>query len=222
MSKDLVKYEKKDDMSQAGIMYQHDVENLRITSRDTYAEMVNLVRVSKQYQGAVKNFFEKMRQKTYDAYTEVTTQIREYSAPFIRAENIGKQRMKGWEQIEAERQRKAEAKQRAEIAAAEAKQKAAEKEAAAKGEPLPVPAPAPVFVPVVNKAKVAGVTYVDNWKGEVTDFDALLKAILAGKAPKRFVYVNNSEVNKFGNATKGRVAVPGVDWHNDKITRVGK
>lgn len=203
--KDLVKYQDENQMSQAGVTYKEKIESLKITSREGYAEMVQLVRESKAYQQAVKDFFEKIRQKNYDAYQEVLKQIRDYSKPFAEAETIGKQRMRGWEQIEADRARKAQAK---------AAEKAKEVE-----EKIGV---APPVAAVQNKAKVAGVTYQDNWKGRIVDKKELLAAILKEKAPLNWVEFNFSEINRFANSTKGQISVPGVEWYNDKIVKVGK
>lgn len=202
--KELVRYEDKEGMSVAGTKYRDSVMALEITSRDKYLQMVALVKISKQYQQAVKEFFEKMRQKTYDAYQEVLGQIREYSQPFEEAERFGKQRMRQWETIEENRRRQAEQK---------AREKAREAEEQGK--------PAPVMVPVENVAhKAEGVSYVDHWVGRVVDFKALVKAWQEGKAPIGFLTFNEGEIGKFGQATKGKVAVPGIEWENQKTVRI--
>jgi len=225
MKTDLVRYQDENQISHQGNRYKEQVEELRITSRDSYLQMVALVKISKGYQQAVKDFFERMRQKTYDAYQEVLKQIRDYSQPFIQAETIGKQRMRGWEDLEEKKRREQEAAaaEKRETAAAEARKNGDE----AKAERIETALP----VTRENRAHVEGVQYVDNWKGQLAgfadedklaNFRELLKAVLAGKAPFGFVTVDWSEVNKFAKATSGKMPVPGIEWVNDKIVKVGK
>lgn len=202
---DLVTYEDENQIAQIGRQIRQAVDETKITSRDKYVEMVSYVKTAKAGINGVKEFFEPHRRRTYEAYNGVLEDIRRYSKPFAEAERIGKQRMKGWEQIEAKRQAEAERKQREKMKAAEEAGK-----------------PAPTVAPPENKARtlVQGVTYSDNWKGQVSDFEGLLKAVLAGKAPKTFVAANESEINKFAKATKGKVGVPGIEWYNDRIASV--
>ena len=153
MKTDLVRYQDENQISHQGGRYKEQVEELRITSRDSYLQMVALVKISKGYQQAVKDFFEKMRQKTYDAYQEVLKQIRDYSQPFIQAETIGKQSMRGWEDLE-EKKRQA--------LAAEARKNGDEVKAEKIETTLPVQRD--------NRAHIEGVQYVDNWKGRLAGF----------------------------------------------------
>ena len=226
MKTDLVRYQDENQISHQGNRYKEQVEELRITSRDSYLQMVALVKISKGYQQAVKDFFERMRQKTYDAYQEVLKQIRDYSQPFIQAETIGKQRMRGWEDLEEKKRREQEAAaaEKREAAAAEARKNGDE----AKAERIETALP----VTRENRAHVDGVQYIDNWKGRlagtpgleewVANFRELLKAVLAGKSPLGFVMLNESEINKFARATSGKIAVPCIEWYNDKVVKVGK
>lgn len=211
---ELVRYTDENQISQAGGRYKDQVEALKITSRDSYLQMVALVKISKGYQQAVKDFFEKGRQKAYDAYQWFMTQIRDYSKPFQDAETIGKQRMRGWEELEAKRQREAAAREeeRRKAAAAEARKDGDEVKAERIETTLPVQRD--------NRAHVDDVQYVDNWKGRVVDMPALIKAVLAEKAPPDFIMVNDSAVNKFARATAGKVPVAGVDWFNEKTVKV--
>jgi len=224
MKTDLVRYQDENQISHQGNRYKEQVEELRITSRDSYLQMVALVKISKGYQQAVKDFFERMRQKTYDAYQEVLKQIRDYSQPFIQAETIGKQRMRGWEDLEEKKRRdqEAAAAKKREEAAVEARKNGDE----AKAERIETALP----VTRENRAHVEGVQYVDNWKGHLAgqpedwlpSFRELLKAVLAGKAPELFVMPNESEINKFARATSGKMPIPGIVFYNEKTVKVGK
>jgi hypothetical protein len=211
---DLVRYQDENQIGQAGNRYKEQVDILKITSRETYMQMVALVKISKGYQQAVKDFFEKMRQKCYDAYQEVLKQIRDYSKPFADAETIGKQRMRGWEDLEEKKRREQEKKdaEKRQVAAAEARKNGDEFKAERIETALPVQRE--------NRAHVDDVQYVDNWKGLVVDMPTLLKAVLAEKAPPDFVMVNESAINKFARATGGKVSVSGIEWFNEKTVKV--
>ncbi len=223
-TKELVRYQDENQISSQGNRYKDQVDALKITSRDAYLQMVSLVKISKNYQQAVKDFFEKMRQKTYDAYQEVLKQIREYSQPFIQAETIGKQRMRGWEDLEEKKRREQEATaaKKREEAAAEARKNGNEQKAEQ------IEAAPPILRE--NRAHVEGVQYVDNWKGHLAgepedwlpSFRELLKAILAGKAPENFAMPNESEINKFARATSGKMPIPGIVFYNEKTVKVGR
>jgi hypothetical protein len=221
---ELVRYQDENQISQQGTRYKAQVEELRITSRDSYLQIVALVKISKSYQQAVKDFFERLRQKTFDAYQEVLKQLRDYSKPFQDAETIGKQRMRGWEDLEEKKRRdqEAAAAEKREVAAAEARKNGDE----AKAERIETALP----VTRENRAHVEGVQYVDNWKGHLAgeaedwlpSFRELLKAILAGKAPESFAMPNESEINKFARATSGKMPIPGIVFYNDKVVKVGR
>lgn len=224
MSKNLVKITSENQIVKLAKTYAERVEDLKITSREKFVEMAGIISDAKLWIKAIEEYFEPIRQPAYDSLQAIYGKINEAKKPFQSAEKIGKQRMKGWEQIEATRAREAEAKQRAAIAAAEAKQRAAAEEAKANGAPPPVFSPPPVAKPVENKAKtlVKGVQFVDNWKGRVTDTRELLKAILTEKAPKNFIVANTSKIYDFAQSTSGKVAVPGIEWYNDKTVKVGR
>lgn len=213
---DLVRYQDENQISRQGTRYKAQVEELRITSRDSYLQMVALVKISKSYQQAVKDFFEPIRAPQHEALEATYKKIRDNSKPFADAETIGKQRMRGWEDLEEKKRREQEAAaaEKREAAAVEARKNGNE----AKAERIET------ALPVVreNRAHVDGVQYVDNWKGRVVDMPALLKAVLAEKAPPGFVMVNESELNKFARATSGKVAVAGVEWVNEKTVKVGR
>lgn len=224
-TKEVVRYQDENQITRAGTRYKEQVEALKITSAETYQQMVALVRVSKGYQQAVKDFFEPIRAPQYEALEATYKKIRDNSKPFADAETIGKQRMRGWEQLEAKRQadadRRAEEKRKA--AAAEARQNGNEEKAQTIEAALPVQRE--------NRAHVEGVQYVDNWKARLagaTEEDRLaslrelLKAILAGKASIGFVLLDESEINRFAKATSGKMPIPGLEFYNEKTVKVGK
>lgn len=123
------------------------------------------------------------------------------------------------ERLRLEAQRKAEeqARKEQERLARRAKQ-AAEKGQADKAEQLAMQAQM-VQAPVVafEKPKAAGVSVRKNWKADVVDFDALVKAVAAGKAPARLLMVNTTELNKIAKALQADTDIPGVRVYAEDV-----
>ena len=122
----------------------------------------------------------------------------------------------------AERQRIA-----AERAAAEAERRRLEEEAmqaldegrieeaaAAAADSMAVVAPAQAPV------RARGTSVGELWRGEVTDLEALVKAIAAGAAPLSLVQADQSAINAFAKATKQEgEALPGVRfWRESSLS----
>ncbi len=107
--------------------------------------------------------------------------------------------------------KKAEADREKELKRIEKTQgKAAAKEAAK----------APLIVaPVIVKeaAQADGVSYRDKFIARVVDASALIAAVAADKAAPHFVTPDISALTKFAQATKGSVAVPGVEFVVEKV-----
>ena len=199
----VVQYKSQQEMEGAGQQMLREVEGLKVTSRETYGAAVEATKVIKRKAYSVEDFFKAMKQKTHEAHKAVCDQEKAILQYFTKAETLLKQRMRGWEQIEAARQRKAEEKvQQAVVEAVKNRE-----------------AP-PVVKPVENKAHIEGVSYADNWVGQVVNFQALVMAVAAGKAPWTFLQVNEQEVRKFAKATAGKGVVAGVVWSNERTVRI--
>lgn len=198
MAKDVVKYESKEEIGPAGLNYLEKVKAVKITSQAKYEDVVELTKQAKTFIAGVKAFFKPMKEKTHAAHKAVTEAESEALKHFQEAERLAKQRMSGW--IQAENQ-KAEAKRRQQM------QKAEEKGV----EPPP---------PVQSRAKVEGISTQENYEVELTDHDAMLKAILAGKAPRNFISIDLGAIKRWANATKGNLEVPGVKVIRKDIVKV--
>lgn len=74
--------------------------------------------------------------------------------------------------------------------------------------------PAPIVV--TNKPTVEGISKRDNWKAEITDLSALVKAVAEGKAPMTMIQANTKTIGQMARALKGSVNYPGVRFYNDK------
>lgn len=61
-----------------------------------------------------------------------------------------------------------------------------------------------------EKPKVEGISYREEWRAEVTDKMALIKAVAEGKAPSALLDVNMKVVNQQARALKTELHYPGV------------
>jgi hypothetical protein len=126
---------------------------------------------------------------------------------------------------EAERVRlQSEADQRA-IDAAAAAEAAGDTELAERIIAAPpvveAPPPKPVFMPPVaapRAAVAAGTSFRDNYRAEITNLMALVRAIAAGTQPLALVLPNQVALNGLARSLKDAMAVPGVRAVNDRTT----
>lgn len=65
-------------------------------------------------------------------------------------------------------------------------------------------------VPVAAPAKLAGVSTREDWKAEVVDLLALVKAVAAGEASIELLEANQKVINQRAKALKGEFKVPGI------------
>lgn len=75
---------------------------------------------------------------------------------------------------------------------------------------------APVYVPATY-AKASGVSMRDNWKAEVTDIDAFIKACAKDKNLRGLLTINQPALNAMAKAQKERLDIAGVRAYNDKV-----
>lgn len=77
---------------------------------------------------------------------------------------------------------------------------------------------ATVVAPVLQTTipKVSGLTTRDNWRAEVTDLHALVKAVAAGQAPLSLVMANDKVLGQQARSLKEHFVAPGVRVWNDK------
>ena len=80
----------------------------------------------------------------------------------------------------------------------------------------------PAYVPTVvapkSAATVAGISFRDQWKAEVFDLKALLRAVLENKVPVNVIDANMTVLNGLARNLKGQLNYPGVRIIVEKIT----
>lgn len=140
-----------------------------------------------------------------------------------KAESIYKQKIIAFDKTEAEKalklQRELEEKARLQREALE--KEAAELAKAGNAEAASIVAEQAQITtaPIVNIAppKVAGISTRKNWKAEVVDVLALVKAVAEGKAPLELIAPNMTVINRYAKASEDKLNIPGVRAFNDVV-----
>jgi hypothetical protein len=70
---------------------------------------------------------------------------------------------------------------------------------------------------VIVPQKVEGISFRDNWKGEVTSLAQLIQAVSEGFAPQSLLKCDDSALNTLAKSTKGTMRYPGIRFYNDRI-----
>ena len=135
-------------------------------------------------------------------------------------------RKKAAAEAEAARKKAAEEAEKLKAAgdaeAAEAAQKKAEQEAEAKAREAERQAQleaeqVAVHAPVEQPQKVSGVSYRDNWKAEVEDIDAVIKAAAEGNQLARALLTVDSKVlGQQARSLKQNLQVPGIRAYSER------
>lgn len=82
---------------------------------------------------------------------------------------------------------------------------------------LPPPAPVQAPAPVAPSAAPSSVSSRDNWKAEVVDLAALVRAVATGEAALRFVQASSSNLNDWARQIREEKVIHGVKIYNDPI-----
>lgn len=108
-----------------------------------------------------------------------------------------------------------------EQAEAEALKRKVADDLAAKGKPEAAAAVMAAEVPVAPAAtqKVEGVSTAAHWTWELTDFDALLRAVVAGSVPKEVLAVDAKYLNRIASAVKDTVKWDGLRFFDEGQVR---
>jgi hypothetical protein len=170
-----------------------------------------------------------MKKSTYDAWQVAIKTEKVLLDPVEEAEKIYKKKIGTYTQeqerllaelrarAEAEARRIAEEEREREIEQAEAEGADLDEITAMASAPLSV-AP-PVVEPSFRQAK--GISTAANWKGEVTNLLALVKAVADGKLnlSVNLLQVNEKALNQLARYTRGSLVVPGVRFYDDRGVR---
>ncbi len=163
----------------------------------------------------IVSFFEPMKKKAAESHKTIVAAEKSQLAPLLAAETVLKDRMAVWEQAEAarlaEENRKAlaEARRAAEdamLAEAAAMEAEGDQEGA---EALLVAPVVPFVIPTQAAPRTAGVGFRYQYSVEISDFKALIEAVVAGKAPMTAIIPNQQMLDGVARSTGGAVTYPG-------------
>lgn len=207
--------------------YQLKVINLReqsnaliVKDQATYEESASLLRSIKEMSGLVEQSRKRITSPLDIAKKLVMDLFRPSSEELEKLEIKEKRKMIDYVNEQERSRREAEEKIRKEAAAKEAAEKKRLEERAAKAEASGKAEKAEelrqqaqeVFVPdptiTSTVQKVAGISMKQNWKARVTDVN---------KVPREYMIVNESMLDKMAKATKGSLAISGVEFYAEDI-----
>jgi len=197
---------------------------LQVRTPEDYTAAADFLKAVKAAQKKVSDHFGPMKAAAHAAWKKITATEAEAAQPLVDAEKVVKGRMLAYhtdqERIRQAEQRKLQAEA---DARAEAERKALEKKAAAmkteaKREEYmerasEVAAPVVTVAPVVPT--VTGQAIRTTWRARLIDMQALT-GIPPGDVRLSLIAFDQSAANKLAVATKGALAVQGVEWYTEQ------
>ncbi len=183
----------------------------------------------KEIRKKIEATFKPIKQKMDAAKKEVLDQEKTADAPLKEAEDYIKPLIRAYDdeqeriRREEERRLQEEARKREEeerLAAALAAEEEGDKEAAQAiiEEEVYVP---PVVIPKATP-QVQGVSFRENWKHQVIDLMALVKAVAAGQVPINALNANDVFLGQQARSLKGAMKYPGVKVYSEKVVAAGR
>ena len=199
-------------------------QSLVVRTPEDYSGAADFLKAIKAAQKKVADHFGPMKAAAHAAWKKITATEDEAAQPLSDAEKVVKGRMLAYhtdqERIRQAEQRKLQAEA---DARAEAERKALEKKAAAmkteaKREEYmerasEVAAPVVTVAPVVPT--VTGQAIRTTWRARLIDMQALT-GIPPGDVRLSLIAFDQSAANKLAVATKGALAVQGVEWYTEQ------
>jgi hypothetical protein len=185
----------------------------------------------------VDEAFDSIIAKAFAAHKEAVGKKRQAEAPLIEAEQLLKRSLAVYE-TEQERLRQIEQRRLEAIAREEEETRRLNEAADLERQALAGPEPdldalydahqlleQPIDTPsvVLPKAtpKVAGVSYREVWRADVTDIKTLCRAIADGSQPSSLVTANMTALNGIARSLKSQARVPGVRFVSEKTVAAG-
>lgn len=208
---------------------------IRIVDAESYRFAGEMLLGIKALRKEVDATFDPNIRRWLDGHRAAIADKRKAETPLADAETILKRGLGAYDTEQERLQREAEriaqelARKAAEDAAL-AEAAALEIEAAATGDVALQQAAddiiaTPVVVPTVSVAKatpkVAGISYTETWKAEVTDFGALVQFIAAHPVYLPLLAVNATAMNQQARSLRSSLQLPGVKVYAEKGVRAG-
>ena len=216
-------------LEQRALSIPEDARNLTVIDDESFQRGGRILLVIKDLRFKINESFDPIITKAYAAHKEAVSQKKKIEAPLVEAEGIIKPRLASYHDEQERKRREVEEKLRQEaIRKAEEEQLADAVSADQSGmkELSDAILDGPAYVPTVVAPKstvvVPGVSFRDQWKAEVFDLKALLRAVLESKVPLNVIVPDMTVLNGLARNLKGQLNYPGVRTLCEKITAGGR
>lgn len=202
-----------------------------IQSQVQRAEVMDKVRQIKAARAAAVEYFRDDKEKAHALHKSITAKEKFFTDHYDAAEKIAKDKVLAFDAVENAK-RAAEERRLQALAdeAARKERERLEKEASKLKTPelreARLEAAAAVQAPVVTISapeKAKGESTRTAWKAKLADLKALASAAAAGNdVALSLLEFDQSAANKFASATKGAVAIPGIEFYEEAVLAVGR
>ncbi len=196
-----------------------------------------LLKGIKDLRKEIDETFDGIIAKAFAAHKEACSKKRLHEAPLLEAERLLKASLGAYHTAQ-EIKRQAEQRRLEEVARREAEDRrvaeAADMERAALAGPEPdldalydaqqlleQPIEAPSVVLPAATPKMAGVSFRETWRADVTNLRELCRAIADGHQPTSLVLPNQTALNGLARSLKNQARVPGVRFVAEKTVAAG-
>lgn len=208
---------------------------LVIDTPESYSLAAEMLKGIKGLRAKIADTFGPLKAKTYTAWKAVCDEEKKADTPLTEAEGVIKAAMVAWDTEQAqlaaaEARRLAEEARQAEETRRVAEAAALEREAVATGDAsllaeaeaiISEPVVAPVVIVPKATPTVAGISYRETWKAEVTDLAQLVRAAATNPTLIALLQPNTTAINGMARALKGTMRVPGVRVYSERGVAAG-
>jgi len=194
-----------------------------VTDQQTYANAAELCKDIKGRINQITDYWKPLKEAAAKQHKDICAKEKELLAPFSSAETDLKGKMAAYQRQKMEEERiqreeaehfKREEAERLMKLAEEAEKEGMSEHAeylveeAAKAETM--------YIPEIKQEKTAGTSAIRVWKARITN-DSLVPITVMGAMLRP---VDMSALDKFAKASKGNMAIPGVEFYEDVQMRI--
>lgn len=208
---------------------------LTIQTAEQYVAAAELLKAVKATQAEIAATFDPAITAAHAAHKATLAAKAKHFAPTEQAERLIKDKLRDYDEAQErirqeEARRLAEEARRAEETRRVAEAAALEREAVATGDAsllaeaeaiISEPVVAPVVIVPKATPTVAGISYRETWKAEVTDLAQLVRAAATNPTLIALLQPNTTAINGMARALKGTMRVPGVRVYSERGVAAG-
>ena len=222
-----------EEVEQRALTLPEKADRIMIMNADTFKDAAEFTLTLRTIKKEIDNTFDPIVKKAHEAHKEAVSQKKKVMEPVEQAQKIIDRKI-GDFHTEQERQRKIEEdrlrKEAEERARNEEEDRrlseAVRMEAEGQTEMAQAILEAPIAPPVVvvpkvetQAPKVEGLSVTKTYRAQVTNFHALVQAVVQGRAPIGLLEVNQTALNGMARALKEAFSVPGCVVEVDTSVR---